>query len=300
MIVSIWLALVARRGRPRLKAWRPRAAAAALATYGDRGAARAARRAVAARRRASSALAVGARGGRRLGARGGGGAVRAVRRGHAAALLAGRGGRPCACFGSASRLGWTSPAARGARSALLAGVAALGWLPSAPSGYDRWLTLGLSLSARRRSRRSPSRVLALAREVGVLRLSAGARAARWRSSREGPAAGRRAGVGGRRSRPVRARRCAWPCSAPRAARCARRWRRRSSTSPPIRCWPCASSTSSATRPCGRRRPCPAARTRSRSTLDGVALAKGTFNGLGQLESVLATARLRERGLSLAA
>ena len=34
--------------------------------------------------------------------------------------------------------------------------------------------------------------------------------------------------------------------------------------------------------------------------DGVALAKGTFNSLGQLESVLATARSRERGLSVAA
>jgi hypothetical protein len=34
--------------------------------------------------------------------------------------------------------------------------------------------------------------------------------------------------------------------------------------------------------------------------DGVALAKGTFNSLGQLESVLATARSRERGLALAA
>jgi hypothetical protein len=34
--------------------------------------------------------------------------------------------------------------------------------------------------------------------------------------------------------------------------------------------------------------------------DGVALAKGTFNSLDQLESVLATARSRERGPALAA
>ena len=34
--------------------------------------------------------------------------------------------------------------------------------------------------------------------------------------------------------------------------------------------------------------------------DGVALAKGTFNSLSQLESVLSTARFRERGLTLAA
>jgi hypothetical protein len=34
--------------------------------------------------------------------------------------------------------------------------------------------------------------------------------------------------------------------------------------------------------------------------DGVALAKGTFNSLGQLESVLATARVRQPGLALAA
>jgi hypothetical protein len=35
-------------------------------------------------------------------------------------------------------------------------------------------------------------------------------------------------------------------------------------------------------------------------LDGVALAKGTFNGLAQLESIVATARARERGLAVAA
>src|ERR1035437_8712479 len=62
-----------------------------------------------------------------------------------AALLAGRKGRPCACFGSASRLGWSSPG-RAAALAAVAGVMALGWLPQAPSGYDQWLTVGLSVS----------------------------------------------------------------------------------------------------------------------------------------------------------
>jgi len=36
------------------------------------------------------------------------------------------------------------------------------------------------------------------------------------------------------------------------------------------------------------------------TLDGVVLSKGTFNGLGQLESILGTARFRERERPLAA
>jgi hypothetical protein len=36
------------------------------------------------------------------------------------------------------------------------------------------------------------------------------------------------------------------------------------------------------------------------SLTGVALAKGTFNSLGQLESILSTARFREQGLSVAA
>jgi hypothetical protein len=36
------------------------------------------------------------------------------------------------------------------------------------------------------------------------------------------------------------------------------------------------------------------------TLDGLTLAKGTFNSLAQLESVIATARARERGPALAA
>ena len=35
-------------------------------------------------------------------------------------------------------------------------------------------------------------------------------------------------------------------------------------------------------------------------LEGVVLAKGTFNSLGQLESILSTARMREQGLSLVA
>src|SRR3954466_2367447 len=62
-----------------------------------------------------------------------------------AALLAGRRGRPCACFGGSTRLSWSSPliplVAAAASTALAAGA-----LPEPASGYERWLTLGLSLS----------------------------------------------------------------------------------------------------------------------------------------------------------
>src|ERR1700690_1840253 len=87
----------------------------------------------------------------------------------AAALLAGRAGRPCACFGAGSRLRRSSPL-----PALLGGALAFAlarhWLAGAPSGYDRWLSVGVTLSLVALVAMA-AMVLALAREVGVLRLS---------------------------------------------------------------------------------------------------------------------------------
>src|ERR1700684_1554310 len=90
-----------------------------------------------------------------------------------AALMAGRGGEPCACFGSTSRLSWISPL-RALALATVAGVLASGWLPVAPSSYDRWLTVGFAVSLAAIVALSVA-VLALAREVGVLRLEMGGR-----------------------------------------------------------------------------------------------------------------------------
>jgi hypothetical protein len=212
------------------------------------------------------------------------------------ALLAGRKGRPCACFGSDSRLGWSSPV-RSAALASVAGASALGWLPLAPYGYDRWLTLGLALSLAALSALGVA-VLALAREVGVLRLSAGGRGA-LEIAEEGPR------VGSMQS---------WA---------------RAVHAGPAALLRVAIFTSEGCPLCQQVRPAvehvaadpllgvgvfdeyahagiwaqagaPGSPYAVVLSVDGVALAKGTFNSLGQLESVLATARFRERGVALAA
>jgi hypothetical protein len=107
-----------------------------------------------------------------------------------AALAAGRAGRPCACFGSESRLSLRSPVAP-----LIAGALALalaeGWLGGGPSGYERWLTVGLIVALAAIVGLAAT-VLALAREVGVLRLSIASQGA-LEIPEEGPSLGARQG-----------------------------------------------------------------------------------------------------------
>jgi hypothetical protein len=287
-LVSIWLAL-ALGASAAAKAWRRRPAAAALATYGVRGAAR---QTAALWLLVSGELVVAAvlvaDLGWALAAAAGLFALFAATT--TAALLAGRGGRPCACFGGASRLGWATPL-RAAVPALLAGAGALGWFPLGPSGYDRWLTLGLSLSLVVIAALALA-VLALAREVGVLRLSAGDARGALEIESEGPGLGE-----------------------------AQPWAQAIEVGPRT-LLRLAVFTSDGCPLCGQVAPAvahvagdPLLAVRSfdeyrdagvwaAAAIPGspyaVALAKGTFNGLGQLESVLATARARERGLSLAA
>ena len=99
--------------------------------------------------------------------------------------------------------------------------------------------------------------------------------------------------------PLRAERraiSAWRCSPRRAATSARRSRRRSRTSPRTRGSRSPSSTRSRRPSSGGAWRSRAARSPSPSIADGTVLAKGTFNNLAQLESVLATAERRaERG-----
>ncbi|HWF32337.1 MAG TPA: MauE/DoxX family redox-associated membrane protein [Solirubrobacteraceae bacterium] len=293
-LVSIWLGLIlcVTAG---LKAWRPARAAAGLATFGIAGAV--AQRAgirllIVCELTVGSVLVAGV----------GWAPVAALAlfalfaMVTSAALLAGRGGRPCACFGASSLLGWSSPA-RAAALALVAGVCATGLLPSAPAGYERWLTFALSLSVAALAALAVA-LLALAREVGVLRLSAGSRGALEIES-EGPEVG-----------------------------LAQQWAQAIETEPGTSlrlaiftsagCPLCAQLTPALAHVAAD--PLLAVRTFDEHgdaavwaqarvpgspyavalSADGVALAKGTFNSLSQLESVLSTARFRERGLTLAA
>lgn len=293
-LVSIWLGLILCVAGA-LKAWRPARAAAGLATFGVAGAA--AQRValwllIACEMLLAVALVVGIGWAPAVAA----GLFLAFTAATSAALLAGRGGQPCACFGASSRLGWSSPVRAGAL-ALVAGVCATGWLPSAPSGYERWLTLALSLSLAGLAALAVA-LLALAREVGVLRLSAGSRGALEIES-EGPEVG-----------------------------LAHEWAQAIETGPGTAlrlaiftsagCPLCAQLTPAvahvaadpllavrtfdehADAPVWAQAAVPGSPYAVALSADGVALAKGTFNSLSQLESVLSTARFRERGLTLAA
>ncbi len=105
------------------------------------------------------------------------------------ALLRGRAGAPCGCFGAKSRVGVGAVL----RNALLA--AAFAAAPSIPSGWpsrDGWLAIGLAVTFALVLALSVA-VLALAREVGLLRLRLGGESALEIAS-EGPPLGEHVGL----------------------------------------------------------------------------------------------------------
>lgn len=89
------------------------------------------------------------------------------------AILSGRAGAPCACFGSRSVVGWLGVA----RNVALAGCfVALPFVPDADLTTDQWLGIGLGVALLACAGLAVA-VLALAREVGLLRLQLGPSAA---------------------------------------------------------------------------------------------------------------------------
>jgi Methylamine utilisation protein MauE len=103
-----------------------------------------------------------------------------------AALATGRGGAPCACFGAR---GQVSDASAGRAILLTAAFAVLPQLPRSEPSTEQWLTLGL-IAALAGLVALGITVLALAREVGVLRLSIDPRGA-LEVAHEGPEVGGR-------------------------------------------------------------------------------------------------------------
>jgi hypothetical protein len=104
----------------------------------------------------------------------------------AAALASGRGGAPCACFGARGRISQRSLA----RTALLAvALAVLPLLPRSEPSTEGWLAIGL-VAALAGLAALTVVVLALAREVGMLRLAADPRGA-LEIAHEGPEVGGR-------------------------------------------------------------------------------------------------------------
>jgi Methylamine utilisation protein MauE len=213
-----------------------------------------------------------------------------------AALAAGRVGQPCACFGSASRLSWSSPL-RALVLAAVAGALASGWLPVAPTGYDRWLTVGLALSFAALAALSVA-VLALAREIGVLRLQASSHGA-LELEDEGPSVGARQ---------------AWATAVSTSPRALLKLAVFTSDGCPLcrRVAPAIAHVAAdplvavgifheaADAAIWAQAAAPGSPYAVALDLQGVALAKGTFNSLSQLESILATARARGGTLSVAA
>ncbi|MBA2428164.1 MAG: hypothetical protein H0X56_05405 [Solirubrobacterales bacterium] len=105
------------------------------------------------------------------------------------ALRRGRSGAPCACFGSRSRV---SAAAVARNLGLAAAFAALPFVPDARLSATHWLALGLGVALLGVLGLTVA-VLALAREIGVLRLAIGPQSA-LEIPEEGPELGSRTDV----------------------------------------------------------------------------------------------------------
>jgi len=105
----------------------------------------------------------------------------------AGAIMRGRAGEPCGCFGARSRIGWTGV---GRNLALAAGFIVVAVLDSSDLSTDQWLGLGL-IGALGACVGLGVATLALAREVGLLRLRVGPAGA-LEIPNEGPELGSRA------------------------------------------------------------------------------------------------------------
>jgi Methylamine utilisation protein MauE len=105
----------------------------------------------------------------------------------AGAIMRGRAGEPCGCFGARSRIGWPGVARN---LGLAAGFTVVAVLDSSDLSTDQWLGLGL-IGALGACAGLGLATLALAREVGLLRLRVGPAAA-LEIPDEGPELGSRA------------------------------------------------------------------------------------------------------------
>ena len=105
------------------------------------------------------------------------------------ALMRGRAGAPCACFGAGSKVG---PSAIARNLLLAAAFAALPSIPGGEMSTDEWLALGLGVSLLLCVGLGIA-VLALGREIGMLRLRLGPTAA-LEISHEGPEVGGSTGL----------------------------------------------------------------------------------------------------------
>ena len=206
------------------------------------------------------------------------------------AILRGRAGAPCACFGARSTVGWTSVARN---VALAACFAVLPLLPERSLSTDEWLGLGLVVALLGCLGLGVA-VLALAREVGMLRLRLGPASA-LEIAEEGPALGEEVELGERFDR-ISDAGMGLAVFTSEGCRVCRGLEPAIATlaNHPAVCVETFDEVADAD--VWRELRIPGSPFAIALDPDGGVLAKGTFNNLAQLESVLATAEQRRPGL----
>ncbi|MDX6667327.1 MAG: hypothetical protein QOK04_707 [Solirubrobacteraceae bacterium] len=202
------------------------------------------------------------------------------------ALARGRRGEPCGCFGPQSRLG---PLGIARDLALALGLAAVPTVPSLST--TTWLGVGVGICGLALVVLAVA-VVALAREVGVLRLALGPQAA-LEIPHEGPEVGSRSEVVAQIDRAPGARFALAVFSSEGCRMC-------QALEPSVAFVSedplVALRVFEEGRDAGvwRALDVPGAPFAVAMDMDGTVLAKGTFNSLGQLESVIASAGRRQR------
>jgi hypothetical protein len=210
------------------------------------------------------------------------------------ALLRGRAGAPCACFGSRSTVSWRSV---GRNLALAACFAVLPLLPERSLSTDEWLGLGLAASLLL-SLCLAVAVVALAREVGMLRLRLGPAAA-LEIPEEGPELGTRTDLIDRFERGAQSE-LALAVFTSQGCRVCRALEPAVSSLAGDPALAVEVFDEVADAEAWRELGIPGSPFAIAIAPDGAVLAKGTFNNLAQLESVLATASRRRAGVGAGA
>jgi hypothetical protein len=205
------------------------------------------------------------------------------------ALVRGQSGAPCACFGSRSKVGWWGV---GRNFALAAAFAAVPMLPTESISTEQWLGLGLVVALLACAGLAVA-MLALAREVGMLRLRLGPQSA-LEIPEEGPPLGGRAEIAagfdrGPRTELLLGVFLSEGCHVCRTIEPALE----SLARDPVLSLRVFEEVADADS--WRRLEVPGSPYGVALDLDGTVLAKGSFNTMAQLESVLATAERRRAG-----
>jgi hypothetical protein len=203
-----------------------------------------------------------------------------------AALRRGRGGAPCACFGARSTVGWPAVA----RNLVLSfAFLALPLLPEGEPSTDEWLALGLVVALLACAGLGVA-VLALAREVGMLRLRLGPGAA-LEIPEEGPAIGSRIDAISRFER-GHATELALAVFVSEGCHVCRGLEPAIASLERDPVLAVRTFEEQADAEAWRELDVPGSPFAVALDIDGTVLAKGTFNNLAQLESVLGTAERR--------